>query len=209
MDPIPSEHTTESEPKEILLDKTVAGALGRGLRQIFAPEKIKLITDNINQLNQPTEIAENAGIEKKWLSSMLESCSKITKLLNNLEKAKEVKLIHPHDSQSGWTFSFSEEEQIPENSQPGEFILDSALTAKVRGAIEHNFQNSLAPISGFSELISVRNKNTSIQGKATIIMETSRLIIADLSKITEEETECQLKLATDTQGNTNMSLIPQ
>lgn len=209
MDPIPSEHSKEPEPKEILLDKTAARALGRGLRQIFVPEKLKLITDNINQLNQPTEIAENAGIEKEWLSDMFEGCNKITELLNNLEKAKEVKLIHPHDFQEGWTFSFSEEKQEVENPQPEEIILDSALTAKVREAIAHNFQNSLAPVMTFSGLIAKKNNISSIRENATVIKEASQLIIADLSKITAGEAECQLKLAADTKGNTNMSLIPQ
>lgn len=190
----------EIEPKEILLERPTVRALGRLLRQqVFTSESLATILGHSNNL-QSMVIGKN----ENFLAFIPQSIQSITRLIGSLEKSKEVKL----SNDNGWDFKFSPEETgIEEKPQPGEIILDKDLATKIIAAMHHNFNNKLAPVVGFSQLIS-----GSSEGQAKTESESISVIASELtekfSAIMERKTG-EMKLVTDNEGKTNLRRIEQ
>ncbi len=200
---MPARQIQEQEgPKEIVLDKDVAKAFGRLLRQqIFPTEDIATILKQVESI-QPAEDKSDEG-----LAHFTSSAQRIIKLVEAIEHAKEVRLIRPmKELPMEWDFKFSEERDMDiEKPQPGEITVDKDLFSKVRSAMHHNFNNSLIPILGIPELSSIRTQNENIREQCQNITETAKKMASKFSN-TITLSPHGVKLITDSEGIT--TLIP-
>ena len=209
MDPTPPEQPkqppTEQEPKEILLPKETARALGRGLRQqVFTETELATISANIAYLLETTIETPT----RKWVSLIANSIDDVKKLLSDIEKADQVKLVPFEKNKSELDFEFFKENSPLEKPKPGEIILDEELSRRLISTLTHNFLNMLSPILGYAELIQKQpNDSPAIKEKAEVIREISALMLKKFTSITSMDKRRQIKLVTDNHGNTTISLV--
>lgn len=191
----------QEESREIALEQSTVRAFGRLLRQqIFPKKSIDIILENVRS----TQLGDNeSNVFSSFITSSIES---IMDIIGLMERTKEVKLINEVGE---WDFKFSEERDIvdTEKPQPGEVIIDKDLASKVFAAIDHNFKNKLSPVRGFSELGSQRSNSDRIREQFQKINTMAIEIDSKLSKTTKKP-QHNVKLITDSDGQTTLSYVP-
>lgn len=165
---------------EILLPKNTVRAFGRGLRQSMS-----------SALEEGNASLEALRGEPNY-QRMEKAFKKILRILDRLEKAKEVRLVL---SGAGSDFEFSEETEEEEPKQ-GELLIDNNITPKFINALYHTIRNPLSIVSGFAEIIQSEEAKRIINPCSQI-----KNVLESLNNAQE------IKMITDIHGNTTITPI--
>jgi len=205
MDILPSEEfpkqsQAEQEPKEILLNKTVARMLGRGLEQIFNEGGAKTISNALESLSKIGEC-------RKYAEMMGSALAFLQDIVNKLQ-TEETRLTREKEG-GQWNFKFSSEssEKEPaEKFQASELIIDKDLSEKLMSAIGNVINNKLTGIIGLSGLMDEDFGDNSIGKKTNLINTHAQKIYKNISSATKVGNS--IRLFTDDNGKTTISPIP-
>lgn len=185
---------------EILIPKETASALGRGVRQLLAKpmDECDRCLDglkNYSGLNQDNT---------QYVTVMQEALMKLTSMIGNIEHAKEVRIV---PFSGGWDFKFSEERETETQPVESEITIDETTTPKLgilKGALQHNLNNAIAPLLGYSSLIHGTTNDLDESTKAGSVQLSTNWMQKAITPILN--THSQIKISTDTQGIT--TIIP-
>lgn len=180
MDAVPKENSDILGQKEILVPPETAHAFARGLRQSLS-QQLQAIDASLNKLTG-----------KPHHQIMKDAFGRISSLLDNLEKAKEVKFL---PSEPGFDFKFSEETE-KEEPKPKEVLMDSSITPKFVSALSHTLINPLGIVQGRAEGIQSQ--------EADKIVNASKKIGETIKSFNNAQ---EIKMTTDAEGNTTITPI--
>ena len=217
MDPIPlTELNAKKGPElfreSISLDQKTAKALGRGLRQqVFK----STVLDNM--CLKAKELRGIEEVDQAWINFISTSVETIRDTLENLETAKEVRLVirqinHPSTDKK-WEFYFpdkekedtealDEERERPKIPEESDILIDKNLSAKLESAISHHFGNPFVPIRGFAELIQTRSGKIEAKKIASDILSSYNEVNSSFEQLRKGENE--ILLETDSNGDTKI-----
>jgi len=217
MDPIPlTELNAKKGPElfreSISLDQKTAKALGRGLRQqVFK----STVLDNM--CLKAKELRGIEEVDQAWINFISTSVETIRDTLENLETAKEVRLVirqinHPSTDQK-WEFYFpdkekedtealDEERERPKIPEESDILIDKNLSAKLESAISHHFGNPFVSIRGFAELIQTRSGKIEAKKIASDILSSYNEVNSSFEQLRKGENE--ILLETDSNGDTKI-----
>jgi len=192
--------TEQVGTKEVIIPQETARALGRGLRQ--------LLDQPLQELNPYINNLKNApGVDQDYVQAMETSIKKTRDLSTKLEKAKEVKIV---PLSAGPDFAFSEERETEEQSPiQSEIIIDDTTTPRLNQltlAIQHNFNNILNPLMGFSEDIQLSAQDATTRQNAEEILSRSESIFNAIKPI--QNADYQLRISTGSNGTTITPVQP-
>lgn len=180
--------------EEIVVPKEIAKALGRGLNQLLSQplEQIRPYIDNLKG---------NPQVDQSYVEAMREAISRILAIPDNLEHAKQVKIV---PLLGGLDFAFSEE-RATEGQPPiqSEIIIDGATAPRLSlltNAMQHNFNNSFQPLIGYPDLIEESTNDPTVKQQVAEIASISQSMLNALNPIQTEDH--QLKISTGATGST-------
>lgn len=188
---------TEKETQEVVLERSLAKALGSGLEKIMKDNGLESVNAALTALSKTEQ-------HKEHTKPMEKSLSFLNKLISNLRNSKEVRLSAIGNGDSGWDFRFNETQDLNTQPEAGEVIADDNLSPKIISAINHNFGNKLAALMGFSELIGNSASDNSAKQEANRINSFSK----NIDEIVSFAQKGRMRFVTDEKGNTQISLIP-
>lgn len=177
----------------ILMPRKISNALGRGLRQSFAPafQQIRSETEKLGDF--------------KWTDMIKSGQEDVEFVLGRLEHSKEVRLVPEgkRKDNPGDHFEFSEE-TVPAEKPPAGTLTTDAMTSSIISALFHTFTNALSPVHGYAELMETDARNEGrIRESGRLMREASLQIIEKLNPLSGAE---NISLITDDNGKT--SVIP-
>lgn len=201
MEPIKPEPNSERlETKETIIPRETARALGRGLNQVLS-QPLELIKSYIDKLKN------NPQVNQDCVQATEKAISRILAIPDNLEHAKEAKIVPLPGGLLDFSFS---EERATEGQPPtqSEIIIDATTTPKLSlltNVMQHNFNDSFGSLFGYPELIEELTNDPTVKQQAAEIVSISRSMYRHLNFIQTEDH--QLKISTDATGSTTITPI--
>jgi two-component sensor histidine kinase len=190
----------EGTKQEIVVPKETARALGAGLNHLFK-EPLGQISPCIENLKA------SPGSHQVYLQDIEASIPEIIKIVNNLEQARETRIV---PFAGHWDFKFSEERETGKQRPiQHEIIIDDTTTPTLEQltvAIQHNFNNKLALLMACAEQIQRSTQNPTTTQNAKEIHSRSESIFNAINLI--ENADNQLRISTDSNGTTITPVQP-
>lgn len=176
---------------EIEIPKQTARALGRGLRQLLEEQiaQCKTSVGNFKEYQQHQQKNPSSA------TNMEGSLARLEYIIDNLEHAEVVKIV-PHVG--GSEFQFSKETDSETQPTQSEITINQTSTPtlnQLKHALQHNFNNAIFPLVGFSDIIQDSAKDYDTWIKSGLIKLESHLISNTLKPILNAETA--IKVSTD------------
>ena len=185
----------KSSPQEIPLDTQTAKALGNGLRSIFRNDALSRFLENVKTLKEKL----NTTSDTKRLNAIGSGVNKTIEFVKAFGESKNVSLIPDNFD---WDFKFSEEKISEGKPEQGEIILDKKLSRQIKLALDHNLNNFLTPILGFSSLIHGSSNDSFVKEKSLFIEVETRSMADKFDSVFQEKEG--IRLTTNDKGETNI-----
>lgn len=196
MTPLEGPKPTEIQ-EEIVVPRNVARGLGKGLSQMF-DQPIQEILSVL-----PPSDLETHPLLREQIQQMGPALERIKALIDKLQAAKDVRLKPQVGSGE---FVFSEETVGEEGPLEPEISIDPTLFQNLRRVLSDNIGNPLAIVVGGSEVAQSRSTSSIVKDAMGKVFSTSQTMSSRLDGIRNAH---QLKIITDSEGNTRIEATPE
>jgi hypothetical protein len=187
------------EQGEIIVPKEIVHAFGRGLRQLLKKPMGETIRE-LTLLEPFSKIADKT--QKGGVDVMKEALQKCTEVVNQLEHAKEVRIV---PFANGYDLAFSEAKEKA-NPEKGTLIMDEDLAPKFAVALSHVLHTHIGVVMGNSTMIQDYSKDENARKQGLEVYCASFKVDKRLNSLTKKAHE--FEIMTNDKGKTTINPIP-
>lgn len=188
--------TKESEVTSAELEKPIPNAPIRLIAKYLDQQMDHYLRDSERRIN---DLRNDSDLERPMLKIMHQAVRDTQAFLKNLQEAREIRF---KQILKGWDLEFSPEKKDGEQ-EASEAIMNSDLTPKFIGALDHNLGNKLSPLN-FAEIIADRAESESSRNNASSIVKNLETMRESL-RMFQDATE--LRMSTAENGNVMIAPI--